>query len=434
MTPITPDPRPTVAVLGGGPGGLLTAYFLEHVYHAPVEVTIFEATDRVGGKVVTRTLAGATYEAGAAELYDYSDLGPDPLREMVDALGLTTYSMDGRAVFVGDAIVADDGDVGRVLGPAAGEAVAAFNGRGRRAISTAEYYESDWRADNADPLCRQTFAELLAGIPDAAARRYVAAAVHSDVATEPRHTSAAYGLQNWLMNEPGYMKLYGIDGGLERLPRAIAARLSAEIRLNSRVTAVTAEDDRYRIAVAGGGPPEGFDYCVAALPNYLLPAIRWGGDTLARAVADHHAHYDHPADYLRVTVAFRRPFWRGVITGSWFMLDALGGCCVYDESARCPDPPGSVAVLGWLIAGDAARTLSNLEDRALVAHVLEELPRPAGRRTGAGGRRPRPPVGRGRERPARRVPAPRPPTPGTCPTRSTTRRSSSSAITCSTRR
>ncbi len=370
--------RSTAAIIGGGPGGLLTAYLLQHVYHAPVDVTIFEGSDRLGGKIISRSFqSGAGYEAGAAELYDYSDAGPDPLRELIADLGLTTYPMDGRAVFIGDTLVATEADVGRALGRTAAEAVAAFGRRGRAAISPAEYYESDWETDNADPLCQQTFDALLNGVTDAAARHYIEAAVHSDVATEPRHTSAAYGLQNYLMNEPGYMRLYGIDGGLERLPRAIAAKLSATVRLNARVQRVTAiAGDRFCVDPASGATGGTFDYCVAALPNYWLPSIDWAGPALARAVRDHHAHYDHPAHYLRVTVQFRRPFWRDVVRGSWFMLDALGGCCVYDESARCPDAPDAIGCLGWLIGGDAAVRMSNLDDDELVAQVLDALPAP----------------------------------------------------------
>ena len=372
----TPQPRASVAILGGGPGGLMTAYFLQHAYGAAVDVTVFEASGRTGGKVVTnRFTGGVPYEAGAAELYDYSEAGPDPLRELIADLGLSTYPMDGRAVFVGDEQVTSDADVGRALGQTAARAVAAFSRRARAAISPADYYESDWQGDNADPLCAQSFADHLAAVADPAARHYIEATVHSDVATEPRHTSAAYGLQNWLMNEPGYMRLYGVDGGLERLPAAMAARLSADVRLNARVTAVTADDGgKFRVTVAGEPDGPAFDYCVAALPNYWLPAIRWSGPSLARAVADHHAHYDHPAHYVRVTVLFRRPFWRDVVRGSYFMLDAFGGCCVYDESARCPDANATAGVLGWLLGGSAALTLANLDDRALVERVLASLP------------------------------------------------------------
>ena len=42
------------------------------------------------------------YEAGAAELYDYSQLGPDPLRELVAELGLTTAPMWGQTVVLDD--------------------------------------------------------------------------------------------------------------------------------------------------------------------------------------------------------------------------------------------------------------------------------------------------------------------------------------------
>ena len=58
--------EPTVAIVGGGMGGLLTAYFLQHVYRLPADVTIFEAGDRTGGKVISRKfdVTDAAYEAG----------------------------------------------------------------------------------------------------------------------------------------------------------------------------------------------------------------------------------------------------------------------------------------------------------------------------------------------------------------------------------
>ena len=47
-----------------------------------------------------------------------------------------------------------------------------------------------------------------------------------------------YGLQNYLMNNPRYMRLYSIEGGNERLTRELAARVDAEILLHHRVTAL----------------------------------------------------------------------------------------------------------------------------------------------------------------------------------------------------
>src|SRR5262249_37687675 len=119
-----------------------------------------------------------------------------------------------------------------------------------------------------------------------------------------------------------------------------------------------------------------FDLVVLALPNYWLSRLEWGSPSLRAALQRHVAHYDAPAHYLRVTALFREPFWRGQVPGAYFMTDAFGGCCVYDEGARYPcDPYG---VLGWLLAGNDALALSNLDGDRLVALALDSLPGPLG--------------------------------------------------------
>ena len=61
--------------------------------------------------------------------------------------------------------------------------------------------------------CR--FDSLLAEVADQNVRGYIENLIHSDLATEPSQTSPAYGLQNYLMNDPAYMQLYSIEGGNE---------------------------------------------------------------------------------------------------------------------------------------------------------------------------------------------------------------------------
>lgn len=355
----------------------MTALLLEKRSKFPCDITIFEATSRLGGKILNGrfSVAPVGYEAGAAELYDYSQLGSDPLRELVAELGLSTHPMDGQTVVLDDRILKSPLDVRRALGEGAHRALGAFNSMARRAISPAEYYESDWRADNQDPLARRTFRELLAGIKDDGARRYIEVAVHSDLATEPHLTNATYGLQNYLMNEPDYMRLYSVDGGNERLPRAIAERLKSRVLLNHRVARVEkTSGNRYRVFSRPRGEvrSEEFDYVVVALPNNWLPSITWGGTVLAEAMHRHHAFYDYPAHYLRVSILFEQPFWREQIAESYFMLDAFGGCCVYDESSRVS--AANYGVLGWLIAGDAALAMNNCGDGELIEAVLDSLP------------------------------------------------------------
>jgi monoamine oxidase len=116
-----------------------------------------------------------------------------------------------------------------------------------------------------------------------------------------------------------------------------------------------------------------FDFVVVALPNHWIPTIEWRGAALSKAMRQHVAHYSYPAHYLRVSALFEEPFWRPQIADSYFQLDAFGGCCVYDESLR--NDSGSRGVLGWLLAGEAALAMSNFDDAALVAKVVDSLPR-----------------------------------------------------------
>ena len=370
--------RPSVAIIGGGPGGLMTAYLLEKRARFPCAITLFEASNRLGGKIVTRRFdtAPVLYEAGAAELYGYGHIGPDPLRELVEELCLPTSPMQGQTVVLGDRIVTTAEDLEREFGAPTARALRRFNRRARALISPAEYYESDWQVDNEDPLSHHSFRALLDRVEDEAARRYIEVAVHSDLATEPHQTSAMYGLQNYLMNEPEYMRLYTIDGGIERLPQELARRLSARVRLNRRAVRVErTPEKRYRVVTRHQGETRAdeFDFVVVALPNNWIPAVEWGGATLAGAMHRHHKFYDYPAHYLRVSILFAKPFWRDRVAESYFMLDAFGGCCVYDESSR--NGGHDFGVLGWLLGGEAALTMSNLEDPLLIEQMLDALPR-----------------------------------------------------------
>ncbi|MFO0967265.1 MAG: FAD-dependent oxidoreductase [Gemmataceae bacterium] len=263
---------PRVAIIGGGPGGLMTAHLLERRSPTPLDITLLEASPRLGGKVVTGAFRShpVPYEIGAAELYDYSQLGQDPLRELIDELGLPTRPMRGGTVVFRDHILKNLDDVSRVLGAPTAKALRAFNRRARSLISRAEYYESDWKADNNDPTSRQSFHDFLKSVPDEEARRFIQIAVHSDLATEPHLTNAMYGLQNSLMDEEDYMRLYTIDGGLERLPRAIAERISARVLLHSPVVKVERlPNEAYRVFFKRAGElvQEDFDFVVVALPN-----------------------------------------------------------------------------------------------------------------------------------------------------------------------
>lgn len=368
-----------VGIIGGGPGGLFTAYELQRIVDAPVRVTIFEASERLGGKILTRRFdtIPAKYEAGAAELYDYSPVDEDPLKALVAELGLTINPMGGSAVIMNHEVLANQDDLRDRLGPEALQELLDFDRSARDAMSPRDFYDADDVAAVAAAPAPDAprFDRTLDRMRSPAARRYVESLIHSDLATEPRLTSVCYGLQNYVMNHPSYMQLYSVDGGNERIPRELAARIRADVRLRHRVTAVERIDaDRLRITAthADQSTCHDFDFVVVALPNSLLPAVQFRGERLSAAIRRHHAHYDHPAHYLRITILFDRPFWRPRLGESYFMLDELGGCCLYDESSR--EPEAKHGVLGWLLGGQAAAEMSELSDDQLIARALSSLP------------------------------------------------------------
>lgn len=319
--PETPRFMTRIAIVGGGPGGLLTAYLLEQFCADLCEITLFEAGPRLGGKVLTERFrtAPVPYEAGVAELYSYAHFGPDPVRQLAKKFGLKTIPMHGPAVILGDAILRHDRDIQRHCGPATLQALRAFHQRCRELCSPTDYYEGYTDDDNRHPWANKTFREVLDEIPDDTARRYVEIAARSDVATEPHLTSALNGLKNVLMDHPDYLRLYAIEGGIERLTDGLCKRIQSPVLLESPVVRVGKNAaGTYRVTARRQGRFEehDFDLVVLALPNYWLGCLDWGSRELRLAMQQHLAHYDRPAHYLRVSLLFKQPFWRERVPGA----------------------------------------------------------------------------------------------------------------------
>jgi len=369
-----------IAIIGGGPSGLFTAYYLDGYESGQFKVTLFEASERLGGKIITRRFEKipAAYEAGLAELYDYSHIGIDPLKSLVRELGLNTVPLRGSSVVLGDTIIRGEVGLKGSFGWDTFAAASSFYRTCAALYSPAEYYESYTTVDANHPWANRTFRDVLDEISDENARRFVEVAVRSDTATEPHLTSALNGLKNALMDHPRYMRLYSIEGGNERIIDRLRDEIgSAEVLTNTRVSRIERTPvGRFLVSAAG---PQGmfareFDVVIVAVPNYYLGQIDWVGDDLNGAIGGHIAYYDRPAHYLRVTIAFERQFWRERIKGAYFLSDAFGGCCIYDEGARHPCEP--FGVLAWLIAGNDALVCANLDDQQLIALALRSLPAP----------------------------------------------------------
>src|ERR1043165_9519798 len=252
-----------IAIVGGGPGGLFTASLLEEYCSDLCEATLFEAGPRLGGKVVTQQFATVPvpYEAGVAELYDYSHFGPDPIKKLVKKLGLKTVRMTGQTVVLNDAILRNDRDIRRHCGEHTLKTLHEFHQRCKELCPPEDYYEGHWGDDNQHPWANKTFREVLDEIPDEMARKYVEVAARSDVATEPHLTSALNGLKNVLMDDPRYLRLYSIEGGIERLIDGVSKNLKSPIHLESPVVRISQNaGGTYRLPTRPQGRNDDHDF------------------------------------------------------------------------------------------------------------------------------------------------------------------------------
>ncbi len=402
----SPDTRPfKIAVIGGGPGGLFTARHLAAKAGLSCQIAVFEETERLGGAIDTRQFAGiGPYESGAAEIYDYSQLGPDPLHDLIiDELGLEIEHIRGGPCVLDGKIILETSDLAQLFGERARDEALAFRKKCAELLGREAWYfavaEQDvahpWFATRADELLKREFT-------DDVARRYIRTMAHSDVAASPHQTNALTFLKNVLMDVDGYMDIYWVKGGNEQIVTRLAEELDSRFRappvlqrerqpygdsrrrrtrgearfhLNTIVTAVELlADGTYRLDLRANGREESVtaDYVVVAVPLRALSIIHWRTEALAFAMERHARYFDRPGNYLRATFLFRRPFWRDKIATSWWMLDAFDGCCVYDESSRFEY--NGYGILAFLIAGNPALELTNDSDEVIEKLCLDALP------------------------------------------------------------
>jgi protoporphyrinogen oxidase/SAM-dependent methyltransferase len=367
-----------LAIVGGGPGGLMSAWYLKRKLGKLCRVTIFEASHRLGGKILTSRFDStpAIYEAGVAELYDYSMTGPDPLREMIQHFGLQTIPMDAMQVQIDGELLNDVAGMRRKYGAKTADSIEAFRKRCTEMVSPIEYYEGVGAHDNEHPWAFLTAEEVLdREVDDATAKRFFRVMARSDIATESHNTNGLNALKNYVMDIDGYIGLYSIQNGNEQLVECLQSDVDAEIHLNHRVLKVgKTAGGRYRLNMMNGKGPEtrDFDLVLMCLPHSWLATMGWEGEELRKSMVKHIAYFDRPAHYLRISLLFEEPFWGERIPGSWFMSEAFGGCCVYNEGSR--HDVGKHGVLNFLIAGSDALAYANLDDQELIAAALKSLP------------------------------------------------------------
>ena len=230
--------------------------------------------------------------------------------------------------------------------------------------------------DNEHPWQGRTFEDVLGDIDEPRCEWFTAMQCHSDLATEPPHTSGLFGMDNLLIDHPGYCTMYTLTEGNEGLVTALAGRVRSPVSLRTAVTHVAAGDETgVRVTLrnhAGERREVELDALIVTLPPAGIRTIRWRDERLRDAVADHVRHHDHGTAYLRVTLLFRRRFWRQEFPEDYFVSDAFGGVTVYDQSPD--DGAAGVGIQSWLLGGAPAIEYASKPDGEIVAAVLDAMP------------------------------------------------------------
>ena len=153
-----------IAIIGGGPGGLFSAWHLAAKAGLSCDITIFEADSRLGGKIQTRQFPGiGPYEAGVAEIYDYSRLGPDPLHDLIiKELGLQVKYIKGGPCIIEDQLINETEDLEAAFGKETCDQAMQFRERCAQLLNPEAFYFSIGKADNAHPWAHVSGESLLA--------------------------------------------------------------------------------------------------------------------------------------------------------------------------------------------------------------------------------------------------------------------------------
>lgn len=392
-------PNSHVVVVGGGISGLATAYFLRRASEgAPPDVTLVEATGRLGGKVLTTEVAGVSVDVGP----DCIPMRP-AVRSLFDELGLTDAVVPAASLGV---YVWSRGRLRRVppgtflgvpdrllplvrsrLLSATGTVRAGFDLVRPRGFvpddaSVAQLLRPRFGTELLERLVEPMLGGIHAGGADTISARSavpeIDALVRSNrsviLALQRRRRSAARAAR--AARAGTGPSLVTLDGGLAQLIDAMVDELAGvDVLVDAPVTGLRQEGSGFRVEVGGRSAVSQLDAdaVVFATPAFVTANLI---DALAPDVAVQLRGISY-ADAATVTLAYSAASVGSPLDATGFLVPRcenrlLVGCTWLN--AKWPHlGDQTVTIFRAFVGGSNDRRAMSMDDATLVQRVHEEL-------------------------------------------------------------
>ncbi|MFK4692984.1 protoporphyrinogen oxidase [Streptomyces pristinaespiralis] len=324
-----------VVVIGGGIAGLAAAHRL---LASGVRVTLLEATDRVGGKLLSGEIEGVRVDLGAESMLARRTEGTDLARAVGLGDRLEPPATATSAVWTRDAlrpmpkghVMGVPGDASALAGLLSAEGLARIEHEKDLApaavgddVAVGAYVAERLGREVVDRLVEPLLGGVYAGD---AYRISMRAAVPQLFEAARTHDSLLEGVRDIQARTAGQKTggpvFMGLDGGIGTLPGAVADAVRAkggDIRTETPVLGLTRAADRWQVRTDGGTLDA--DAVVLATPAWSASALL---ASVSPAAAAELGRVEY-ASMALVTMAFRRADVAGMPAGSGFLVPPVDG-------------------------------------------------------------------------------------------------------------